>query len=221
MLLCVACVADLLAACGGVDVSSSTPQGSMASPNGSSRVEPSYARADVEPELATAPVLPGATETGRSPTPALDDTPQRDLQVDLNRWWTAPGIRCPRTAVSEGSPAVRGRGRRHRNAHPARTAIRLQHHVRARGGGPSDARDRPDRVQGRRGCPRQRPGQRISQLTDPNPYDSQRPRSNVRAHVPFEGGSIRHCARAVRQDCHMRTVTLPCWMALTRSTNRN
>ena len=63
----------------------------MASPNGSSRVEPSYARADVEPELATAPVLPGATETGRSPTPALDDTPQRDLQVDLNRWWTAPG----------------------------------------------------------------------------------------------------------------------------------
>ncbi len=63
----------------------------MASPNGASRVEPSYALADLERELATAPVLPGAIETSRSPTPALDDTPQRDLRVDLNRWWTAPG----------------------------------------------------------------------------------------------------------------------------------
>ena len=91
VLLCISCAAGLLAACGGVDVSSSTPQGSMASPNGASRVEPSYALADLERELATAPVLPGAIETSRSPTPALDDTPQRDLRVDLNRWWTAPG----------------------------------------------------------------------------------------------------------------------------------
>jgi hypothetical protein len=91
VLLCVGCAAGLLAACGGVDVSSSTPQGSLASPNGASRVQPSYARADLERELATAPVLPGATETSRSPTPALDDTPQTDLRVDLNRWWTAPG----------------------------------------------------------------------------------------------------------------------------------
>jgi hypothetical protein len=91
VLLCVGCAAGLLAACGGVDVSSSTPQGSMASSNRSSRAEPSYARADLERELATAPVLPDAIETSRSPTPALDDTPHRDLRVDLNRWWTAAG----------------------------------------------------------------------------------------------------------------------------------
>ena len=91
VLLCVGCVAGLLAACGGTDVSGSTPQGSISSTASPSRITPSYARADLERELATAPVLPGATETSRSPTPALDDTPQVDLRVDLNRWWTAPG----------------------------------------------------------------------------------------------------------------------------------
>ncbi len=91
VLVCVGCVAGLLAACGGADVSGSTPQGSISPTASPSRITPSYARADLERELATAPVLPGAIETSRSPTPALDDTPQRDLRVDLNRWWTAPG----------------------------------------------------------------------------------------------------------------------------------
>jgi hypothetical protein len=90
LLLCVGSVVAL-AACGGAEVSGSTPQGSISPTASPSRITPSYARADLERELATAPVLPGAIETSRSPTPALDDTPQRDLRVDLNRWWTAPG----------------------------------------------------------------------------------------------------------------------------------
>ena len=71
-------------------MSGSTPQGSISPTASPSRVTPSYARSDLEQELATAPVLPGATETRQSPIPVLDDTAPGVL-VDLNRWWTAPG----------------------------------------------------------------------------------------------------------------------------------
>jgi hypothetical protein len=42
-------------------------------------------------EIATAPVLPGAMEVQSSPEPPLNDAPDLDWVVDVNRWWTAPG----------------------------------------------------------------------------------------------------------------------------------
>ena len=72
-------------------VSGMRPTVSMPSRSGDLHPLPSYSQADLDRELATAPVLPGAMDTSGSSDPALNDTAPAGLPVDMNRWWTAPG----------------------------------------------------------------------------------------------------------------------------------
>jgi hypothetical protein len=69
------------------DHGATAPAAPAATASASPRPEQESARR----EIATAPVLPGAIEVQSSPEPPLNDPPDLDWVVDVNRWWTAPG----------------------------------------------------------------------------------------------------------------------------------